>query len=136
MVLLGTAVLQLMSPAVVGFDQSAPEDPPVVPPDFFFGIWAVITLGCVAAAVWGLPPSRAVRAPYRQVQVPVSLVQVLFVVWLVLARVSPPFTVPVFAAMLTVLADALKRVVSSPWDRITRVLLAEARCSSTAPRAS
>ena len=37
--LLGTAVLQLMSPAVIGFDQSAAHDPPVVPPNYFFGIW-------------------------------------------------------------------------------------------------
>ena len=121
--LLGTAVLQLMSPAVVGFDQSAAQDPPVVPPNYFFGIWAVITIGCAAAAVWGLPPSRAAGAPYRQVQVPVSVVQLLFIVWLVLARVSPQLTVPVFAAMLALLAYALRLVVSSPADPVTRVLL-------------
>jgi hypothetical protein len=30
------------------------REPPVVPPSFFFGIWGVITVGCAAAAVWGL----------------------------------------------------------------------------------
>lgn len=122
--LLGTAVLQLMSPAVVGFDGSGSEDPPVVPPNFFFGIWVVITIGCAAAAAWGLPQSRAARAPYRQVQVPVSVVQLLFIVWLVVARLLPPLTVPVFAAMLALLGYALKIVVSSPSNRITRLLLA------------
>src|SRR4051794_41818140 len=64
-----------MSPAVIRFDPSAAQDPPVVPPNFFFGIWAAITIGCAAAALWGLPPSRSARAPYRQGQIPVSVVQ-------------------------------------------------------------
>jgi hypothetical protein len=122
--LLGTAMLQLTSPAIVGFDESSSQDPPVVPPGFFFGIWVVITIGCVVAAAWGLPWSRASRAPYRRVQLPVSLVQLLFVVWLVLARTLPTLTVPVFAAMLAVLTFALKVVVSSPADRVTRAVLA------------
>jgi hypothetical protein len=81
-------------------------------------------VGCAAAAVWGLPQSRASRAPYRHVQLPVSAVQLLLIVWLVLARTLPPLTVAVFAAMLALLAYSLKMVVSSPACRITRVLLA------------
>lgn len=121
--LLGTAVLQLISPSVVRFDEGSAQDPPVVPPTFFFGVWAVVTIGCVAAAAWGVPQSRAFRPPYRRVQIPVSVVQLLFIVWLVLARSLPPLTVPVFAAMLALLTYALKVVVSSPADRVTRVLL-------------
>lgn len=121
--LLGTAVLQLVSPAVVGFDESSSQDPPVVPPGPFFGIWAVITVGCVVAAGWGFPRSRASRVPYRRVQLPVSAVQLLFIVWLVLARALPPLTVPVFVAMLALLVYALKVVTSTPSDRVTGVLL-------------
>jgi hypothetical protein len=119
----GTSVLQLLSPAVVGFEENTSPDPPVVPPTFFFGIWAVITIGCVAAAAWGLPRSRAARTPYREVALPVSIVQLLFVLWLVLARAVPPLTVPVFAIMLALLVYALKGTVSSPADRTTGVLL-------------
>ncbi|HEY6935276.1 MAG TPA: hypothetical protein VI452_17905 [Marmoricola sp.] len=121
--LLGTAVLQLVSPAVIPFDGGSARDLPVVPPSFFFGIWSVITIGCVAAAAWGMPQSRASRPPYRRVQMPVSVVQVLFIVWLVLARFLPPLTVLVFATMLALLTYAMKVVVSSPADRVTRVLL-------------
>jgi hypothetical protein len=121
--LLVTAVAQAASPSVVGFDQSSVTDPVVVPPDPFFAIWGVVVLGCLTAAVWGLPAARASRAPWRQIQLPVSLVQLGFVVWLVAAARLPLLTLPVFVAMLALLVPSLRTVLRSPADRGTRALL-------------
>src|SRR3712207_6851371 len=46
-----TALLQAVSPPIVGFAQDA-ADPVVVPPGPFFAIWGVVVLGSVAAALW------------------------------------------------------------------------------------
>ena len=121
--LLGSALLQLASPVLIGFEQDGWEDPVVVPPGSFFGIWSLITAGCVAAAVWGLPRRRAASMPYRAVQGPVSVAQLLFGAWLVAADTVPVLTVPVFVAMVAVLTHALRIVVATPTDRLTRLLL-------------
>lgn len=121
--LLGSALLQLASPVLVGFEQNAWEDPVVVPPGPFFGIWSLITVGCVAAAVWGLPRRRAASMPYRAVQGPVSVAQLLFGAWLVAAATVPVLTVPVFVGMVAVLTHALRIVVATPTDRVTEWLL-------------
>src|SRR3712207_7346811 len=76
-----TALLQAVSPPIVGFAQDA-ADPVVVPPGPFFAIWGVVVLGSVAAALWGLPLPRATWRPWTAVQVPVSVAQVGFAVWL------------------------------------------------------
>ena len=121
--LLGTALAQAVSPQVVGFDEESGADPVVVPPGSFFAIWGVVVVGSVAAALWGLPLRRATRAPWTAVQVPVSLVQVGFVVWLLAAAAAPAFTLPVFLVMLGALAWSLRAVLRTPADRPTRVLL-------------
>ncbi|MGY1706789.1 hypothetical protein ACI79C_19655 [Geodermatophilus sp. SYSU D00697] len=121
--LLGTAVLQAVSPLVAGFDQGSGADPVVVPPGGFFAVWGVVVLGSVAAALWGLPLHRATRAPWTGVQVPVSVAQVGFVVWLLAAATTPALTLPVFLGMLGVLTWSLWTVLHTPADRLTRVLL-------------
>ena len=112
-VLLGTAVLQAVSPAVVPFSGDG-DGPPIVPAGYTFVIWTPIVLGCVAAALYGLPRRRASSAAYRAVHLRLSAVQVLFVAWL-LAAVSPAvgLTVPIFVAMLVLTLAALRRVLSS-----------------------
>lgn len=107
--LLVTAVAQLASPAVAGFDQGSTEDPAVVPPGPFFAVWGVVLLGCTAVAIGGLPDQQAGSARYRALHGPLTVAQVGFVVWLVAAAVAPVATVPVFAVMLLALALALRR---------------------------
>ncbi|MDG6109548.1 hypothetical protein Daura_31635 [Dactylosporangium aurantiacum] len=125
--LLGTALLQASAPALVGFGGDG-ADPPIVPPASFFAVWGVVVLGCVLAALWGLPRRRAGTAPYRSIQLPLSAVQLGFVAWLVAAR-SPTawLTLPIFAAMLAGLVLSLRRVLAnrsaSEADRISRALL-------------
>src|SRR3954452_13655831 len=121
--LLLTAVAQAVSPLVIPFDQGSQRDPVVVPPGPFFAIWGVIVLGCLAAAAWGFPAARADRAPWRRVQLPLSLAQVGFVVWLVVAARLPVLTLPVFVGMLVLLVPSLLAVLRSAADRPTRVLL-------------
>lgn len=121
--LLGTAVAQAVSPLVAGFDQGSGADPVVVPPGPFFAVWGVVVLGSVAAALWGLPLPRATRGPWTAVQVPVSVVQVGFVVWLLAAATAPALTLPVFLVMLGVLTWSLWTVLRTPADRLTRILL-------------
>lgn len=114
--LLGTAVLQAAAPTLVGFDSST-ADPPIVPPGPFFAVWGVVIIGCLLAAAWGVPARRAGASPYRDIQVPLSLVQVGFTVWLIAAGSSVAWlTAPVFAAMLVGLAICLRRVLSTPVD--------------------
>jgi len=121
--LLGTAVVQAVSPSVVGFAEDA-ADPVVVPPRAFFAIWGVVVLGSIAAALWGMPLRRATRAPWTHVQVPVSVVQVGFVLCLLAAATAPVLTLPIFLVMLGALAWSLHAVLDVPADRTTRVLLA------------
>ncbi|HYX94548.1 MAG TPA: hypothetical protein VE823_05740 [Geodermatophilus sp.] len=122
-VLLGTAVVQAVSPPLAGFDQGSGSDPVVVPPGPFFAIWGPIVLGCLTAALWGLPLRRATAEPWRRVQLPLSLAQVGFAVWLVAAARLPVATLPVFVGMLVALVVCLRAVVATPADRVTRVLL-------------
>jgi hypothetical protein len=122
-VLLVTALAQAGSPLLVPFDGRVDADPVVVPPGPFFSIWAVITLGCLAAALWGLPLHRAQRAPYDRIQLPLSVAQVGFVAWLLAADRVPALTLPVFLLMLAALAPSLRTVVRTPADRGTRLLL-------------
>jgi len=82
-----------------------------------------VVVGCVAAALWGLPLDRATRPPWTDVQLPVSAVQVGFVLWLVSAASAPALTLPVFVLMLGALAWSLRIVLRTPADRATRVLL-------------
>ncbi|MGR6966945.1 hypothetical protein ACU610_21020 [Geodermatophilus sp. URMC 61] len=121
--LLGTALAQAASPPLAGFEQGSGSDPVVVPPGPFFAIWGLVVLGCLAAAVHGLPLRRATTDPWRRVQVPLSTVQAGFVLWLVAAAQAPVLTVPVFAGMLATLLLCLRLVVRTPADRWTRVLL-------------
>lgn len=122
-VLLGTAVAQLAAPPFAGFDQGSAADPVVVPPGPFFAVWGPVVLGCLAAAVYGLPLRRATTEPWRRVQVPLSAAQVGFVLWLVAAARAPVLTVPVFLAMLAALLLCLHTVVTTPSGRGTRWLL-------------
>ncbi|MGY1609426.1 hypothetical protein [Geodermatophilus sp. SYSU D00700] len=121
--LLATAVAQAAAPPLAGFEQGSGSDPVLVPPGPFFAIWGPVVLGCLAAAVYGLPLRRATADPWRRVQVPLSLAQVGFVLWLVAAAAAPALTVPVFAAMLAALLVCLRTVVATPADRTTRLLL-------------
>ncbi|MGY1709683.1 hypothetical protein ACI8AC_09265 [Geodermatophilus sp. SYSU D00758] len=121
--LLATAVAQAAAPPFAGFDQGSGADPVVVPPGPFFAIWGPVVLGCLAAAVWGLPLRRATADPWRRVHVPLSLAQAGFVLWLVAAAWAPVLTLPVFAGMLALLVVALRAVMTAPADRVTRVLL-------------
>lgn len=107
--LLATAVVQAASPALAGFDQGDAQDPVIVPPGPFFAVWGVVVLGCLAVAVRGLAAERADSATFRRLHVLLSLTQVGFALWLLLAAVAPVLTVPVFAAMLGLLALALRR---------------------------
>lgn len=110
-VLLATAALQAVSPALIPFGASG-DEPPVVPAGYAFSIWSVIVLGCAAAALWGLPARRARSAAYRAVQLRLSVVQVLFVAWLLAATSSAVWlTVPIFATMLALTLAALRRVL-------------------------
>jgi hypothetical protein len=125
--LLGTALVQAASPIVLPFGGSG-DDPPVVPAGYAFAIWGVIVLGCLAAAAYGLPRRRAGSALFRAAQVRLSVVQLLFVAWLLAARSSAVWlTVPIFAAMLVLLVTVLIRIrdVDST-DRAGRVLLGTA----------
>jgi len=120
--LLGTAVAQLASPAFVPFDLTG-DDTVLVPPGPFFAIWGPITVGCLVAAVRGFPLHRATSAPWREVQLPLSVAQVGYVAWLVAAAAAPRLTLPVFLGMLAALAPALRAVVRTPGDPLTRLLL-------------
>ncbi|MFB9445878.1 hypothetical protein Dvina_32195 [Dactylosporangium vinaceum] len=122
--LLGTALVQAAAPSLVGFDSDA-ADPPIVPPGPFFAVWGVVVLGCLLAAVWGLPRRRAGAAPYRLIQLPLSLVQLGFVAWLFAAGSRLAWlTLPIFAGMLIGLVVVLRRVLTDPGgDRVSRGLL-------------
>ncbi|WP_433304110.1 hypothetical protein ACQP2F_13955 [Actinoplanes sp. CA-030573] len=125
--LAATAVLQACAPPVIGFDSDA-ADPPIVPPGTVLRRLGRRGVGCLIVAAWGLPAQRATVAPYRDIQVPLALVQVGFVLWL-LAAGSPArwLTVPIFAGMLTGLGVCLRQVVTAidaeATDRITGRLL-------------
>jgi hypothetical protein len=121
--LLGTALAQAASPSVIGFDEESETDPVIVPPGAFFAVWGVVVLGSIAAALWGLPLSRATQAPWTAVQLPVSVAQIGFVVWLIAAATAPAFTLPVFLVMLGALAWSLRAVLRTSADRPTRALL-------------
>lgn len=122
-VLLATAMTQAASPALSGFTGESASDPVIVPPGPFFGIWGIIVIGCVASALWGLPRERAATAPYARVQWPVSLAQLGFTAWLLAAVSSPVWSVPVFLLMLACLGVALRIVVTTPTEPLTRWLL-------------
>ncbi|GAB2584158.1 hypothetical protein Aab01nite_54510 [Paractinoplanes abujensis] len=107
-----TALAQLASPAVAGFDQGSAEDPVVVPPGPFFAVWGVVVLGCLVVAVRGLPEQRAGSDDYRRLHVPLSLAQAGFVAWLLAAATAPVITVPVFVLMLVAIGVALFRARS------------------------
>lgn len=122
--LLGSALLQLAAPPLIGFDTDA-ADPPIVPPGPFFAVWGVVVLGCLVVAVRGLPRGRAHADPYRRIQVPLSLVQIGFAGWLRAAG-SPVdwLTVPIFAGMLAGLVVCLRRVLAADGgDRVSGALL-------------
>jgi len=123
-VLLGTAITQALSPALSSFTGETASDPVVVPPEPFFAIWGVVITGCLTSALWGLPIRRATTAPYAQIQGPLSLTQIGFSAWLWAAGTTPIWTVPLFVLMLTALTVSLRRIVTTPTDRITRFLLA------------
>jgi len=118
-ILLLTAILQFVSPALLPFNGSA-DDPPITPPGFFFSIWGLITTGCLAAALWGFPARRATAAPYRHVQLPLSITQVLFVCWLAAATSAGQryrlLTLPIFIGMLAGVSVSLAAVQATPGD--------------------
>lgn len=124
-VLLATAILQAASPALVGFEQDG-RDPVVVPPGAWFSIWGLILLGGLLVAVRGLPGRRAATPAWTRLAGPLSAVQVGFVVWLIMADIAPPLTVPVFTAMLALLLWSLHRTVPDLGDRVDRVLVGTA----------
>lgn len=110
--LLCTALLQAVSPALISFGGSD-QDPPVVPAGYTFSIWSVVIAGCVVAAVVGFARRRAASAAFRAVHLRLSVVQVLFVAWLLAATSSVVWlTVPIFVAMLTLTLVSLRRVLS------------------------
>jgi hypothetical protein len=112
--LLLTAIIQLISPTLIPF-QGSRDDPPIVPPGPFFSIWGLVTTGCLAVAAWGLPAGRASALPYRDVQLPLSVTQILFVCWLA-AATSPGyyvFTLPIFLGMLAGLSISLRAVLEA-----------------------
>jgi len=116
-ILLITAIVQFISPAFFPFDGSS-TDPPITPPPVFFSIWGIITTGCLAAALWGFPARRAIAAPYRHVQLPLSFTQVLFVCWLAAATLQGEryriLTLPIFLGMLAGVSAALAAVQRAP----------------------
>ena len=110
--LISTALLQAVTPALISFSGSD-QDPPVVPAGYAFSIWSVIIAGCVAAALVGFPRRRAASAALRAVHLRLSLVQVLFVAWLLAATSSVVWlTVPIFVAMLALTLAGLRRVLA------------------------
>lgn len=111
--LLGTAAGQAAAPGLIPFDATA-QDPPVVPAGYTFGIWGLILVGCLASAVHGLPSARAASPAYRAVQLRLSVVQVLFVGWLLAAGSSAVWlTVPIFAVILVLTLTGLSRVLAA-----------------------
>ena len=111
--LLGTAVLQAVTLALISFGGSD-QDPPVVPAGYTFSIWSVIIAGCLAAALVGFARRRAASAAYRAVHLRLSVVQLLFVAWLLAATSSVVWlTVPIFAAMLALTLAGLRRLLST-----------------------
>lgn len=111
--LLGTALLQAVTPGLIPFDGSA-EEPPVVPAGYAFSIWSVIIAGCLVAALAGLPQRQAASPAYRAVHVRLSVVQLLLVAWLLAATSSVVWmTVPIFVAMLALTLVSLRRVLSA-----------------------
>jgi hypothetical protein len=126
--LLGTAVAQAAAVVVLPFGGSPDDDPPIVPASYTFSVWGLIIAGCLAAAVWGVPANRARSAGYRAAQVPLSIVQLLFIAWLTAARSSVVWpTVPIFVAMLVLLVFALRSFLAAASigdvDRVTGLLL-------------
>lgn len=111
--LLATAAAQALAPVVIEFN-GASTDPRVVPAGYAFAIWGVIVTGCLAAAVYGLPHRRAASPAYRALHLRLSVVQLLFVAWL-LAATSPAvwLTLPIFVAMLALTLSALRRVLAA-----------------------
>jgi hypothetical protein len=125
--LLVTAIAQAWAPVVIDFDGSS-SDPPVVPAGYAFSIWSAIILGCLAVAAYGMPRRRAELGVYRAVHLPLSLVQVLFVAWLLAATSSTVWlTLPIFVTMLALSAVALHRVLTvadrAKHGRVARGLL-------------
>ncbi|SDS51778.1 hypothetical protein SAMN04488543_1880 [Friedmanniella luteola] len=111
--LLGTAMVQAASPLLIDFG-AAGTDPPVVPAGYAFSIWSVILVGCVAAAVYGLPTRRAETPAYRAVHLRLSLVQLLFVAWLRAATSTAVWlTLPIFVGMLVLTLAALREVLAT-----------------------
>lgn len=119
-VLLLTAVSQAASPALAGFDQGSGDDPVIVPPGPFFAVWGLVVLGCLVVAVRGLGAARASHRGFARLHVPLSLCQVGFSVWLLLAAAAPALTVAVFAAMVAALAVALRRGPGLPDGAVRR----------------
>jgi len=128
-ILLTTAIVQFISPTFFQFSGSA-TDPPITPPGVFFSIWGLITTGCLAVALWGFPTRRAAVAPYRHVQLPLSITQILFACWLA-AATSPGdryrfLTLPIFMGMLAGVSAALaavQRTANDGGDALTSHLL-------------
>jgi hypothetical protein len=112
--LLGTAIIQFVSPAFVTFGGFA-NDPPIVPPGPFFSIWGVITTGSLVVALWGLPTRRAASPLYQKIQIPLSLVHLGFVAWLGAAtsKTAVWLTLPIFLGMLGGTAACLREVYSA-----------------------
>jgi hypothetical protein len=118
--LLGTALLQAATPALIPFAGSA-EDPPVVPAGYAFSIWSVILAGCLAAALLGWPARRAASPAYRTVHLRLSVVHVLFLAWLLAARSSLVWlTLPIFLAMLALTLTCLRGVLSTQVSQVSR----------------
>lgn len=116
--LLGTALVQAVAPtlaALAGGFTGGGAELPVVPPGAFFAVWTIPVVGGLACALWGLPLHRATSWPYREVQLPLSVAQVGFAVWLAAASSPwPVLSLPVFLVMLAALLPAMGALTRAP----------------------
>jgi hypothetical protein len=121
-VLLATAAIQATAPILIDFSGSD-TDLPIVPAEYAFIIWSPIVLGCLAAAAYGLPRQRAASPAYRALHLRLSLVQLLFVAWLLAATSTAVWlTLPIFVTMLALTLDALRRVLATTTERRDRAV--------------
>jgi hypothetical protein len=108
---LATAVGQLATPPLVGFDPPDGPDPAITPPAAAFAVWTPIVGASLVYAIDQARPSRRDIPVLDEIAVPVALAFAGFSVWLVAAQGDAVWlTVAVFFGMLAALLRALARL--------------------------